>query len=152
VQNYSNLVGDEEKWLLFEEGSDPQGASVYTSFESGQEIKQITLDDVEVLKTIAPASPTVLMIDVEGYEPKVLRGAGELIARLRPLIIFEYNFVSKRHFTIDEIREAIGEEYDVFRLRQDAKLDSNIENAWNCVGIPRESIFEQVLKTRICAD
>ena len=93
----------------------------------------------------------VLMIDVEGYEPNVLRGARELITKLKPLIIFEYNFVSKQHFEMNDIRQLLGDQYDIFRLRKDAMLDGDVVNAWNCVAVPRNSEFEGILQQRICA-
>ncbi len=33
--------------------------------------------------------PVIIKIDVEGYEPAVLKGATELLSKLRPLIVFE---------------------------------------------------------------
>ena len=76
-------------------------------------------------------------------------GGGGLIKRLKPLVLFEYNFVSKRYFDINEIHQILGDSYTIFRLRKDAMLDSDIENAWNCVAIPRNTQFETILKSRI---
>jgi FkbM family methyltransferase len=145
--NYSvfkNLVGDEEACMPFDEGRDPQGASVYTSSNTSQCVNQIRLDDVEILKAIPSTTSTVLMIDVEGYEPKVLRGGEELIARLKPLVIFEYNFVSKQYFNIHDIQKILGKSYELFRLRKDAMLDRDVENAWNCVAVPCDSEFGKI--------
>jgi hypothetical protein len=36
-------------------------------------------------------SPQLLKIDVEGWEPAVLRGASDLVARNRPAVLFEHN-------------------------------------------------------------
>jgi len=36
-------------------------------------------------------SPRLVKIDVEGWEPAVLRGASELLARERPAVLFEHN-------------------------------------------------------------
>jgi len=30
-------------------------------------------------------------------------------------------------------------DYQIYRLRQDAYLDDDVENAWNCVTIPNNS-------------
>lgn len=148
---FNNLVGDKEEYVLFDEGSDPQGASVHSSHESNRRVKQLKLDNVTMLNNSSLGDLLVLMIDVEGYEPNVLRGGEGLIEKLKPLIIFEYNFVSKRYFQMNDIQQILGDQYDIFRLRKDAMLDRSVDNAWNCVAIPRDSEFERVLKQRICA-
>jgi FkbM family methyltransferase len=87
----------------------------------------------------------VIVIDVEGGEPHVLRGALATIERLRPLIVFEYNDVSRRAFRIDDVRDLLGNRYRIFRLRRDGQLDQDYERAWNCVAIPVNSRFEEIL-------
>jgi len=81
----------------------------------------------------------IMVIDVEGAEPLVMRGARETIRRLRPLIVFEYNYVSRAHFDLAEIRELLGDSYEILRLRRDGVLDREYEQSWNCVAIPRSS-------------
>lgn len=44
----------------------------------------VTLDDFHL-------TPDFIKIDVEGYEPKVLRGAADTIARSRPVMLIEVN-------------------------------------------------------------
>ena len=87
----------------------------------------------------------VLVIDVEGAEAKVLRGALETIRRVQPLVVFEYNYVSRAHFKLDEIRELLGTSYEILRLRRDGGLDRQFDESWNCVAIPRSSRFEAIL-------
>ena len=146
---FQNLVGEAEAIVPFSEGRDVDSASIYTSTQSSAKVQQIKLDNIKELIALPDAMPTVLMIDVEGYEPNVLRGGVELIKRLKPLVLFEYNFVSKRYFDINEIHQILGDSYTIFRLRKDAMLDSDVENAWNCVAIPRNTQFETILKSRI---
>ena len=146
---YANIVGDRDELVSFNEGKNVQGASIYTSTNSSNKIQQIKLDNVKELIALPDGMPTVLMIDVEGYEPNVLRGGVALIKRLKPLVMFEYNFVSKRYFDINVIRQILGDSYTILRLRKDAMLDSDVENAWNCVAIPRNTQFETILKSRI---
>ncbi len=146
---YPNLVGDNEEFVPFSEGKNVESASIYTSANSYNRTQQIKLDNVKELIFLPDAMPTVLMIDVEGYEPNVLRGGLAVIKRLKPLILFEYNFVSKRYYDISEIYQILGESYEVYSLREDGMLDSNIENAWNCVAIPLNTQFETILKSRI---
>ena len=47
------------------------------------------LDDLVGAKEIPP--PSLLKIDVEGYELSVLKGATQILARYRPVLIFELN-------------------------------------------------------------
>jgi FkbM family methyltransferase len=151
VSVFRSLVGDRDELVSFTEGKDVQGASVHTSVPTSPAVRQITLDGAEVLRSVTDDTPVVLMIDVEGYEPKVLAGARALIERLRPLIIFEYNFVSKRYFTVADVRSILGQGYDIYRLRKDARLDQDVEHAWNCVAVPRATRFEMLLARGICA-
>lgn len=147
---FNYLIGDTNDEIPFENNSDPQGSSVYTS-KTGSSKTQRRLDDINIIREIKSEIPVVLMVDVEGYEPKVLRGAKELIFRVKPLIIFEYNHVSKKYFHIDDLQELLGKEYHLFRLRKDTMLDQNFENAWNCVGIPNNTYFQSILEQSICA-
>jgi FkbM family methyltransferase len=151
VSMFRNLVGERDELIAFTEGKDVQGASVYTSLSTSPSVRQIALDNAEVFRSVAHDTPAVLMIDVEGYEPKVLAGACKLIERLKPLIIFEYNTVSKRYFSMEEVRSILGLRYDIYRLRHDARLDRHVEEAWNCVAVPRATRFATLLASRVCA-
>jgi len=153
LENFSlfrNLVGDQNKWVSFHEGKSPQGSSIYTSKNVHPRVEQIRLDDVQLLKTIPDLTPTVLMIDVEGYEPNVLRGGLEFITRLKPLIIFEYNCVSKKYFTVQEIQNIFGNLYQIFWLNKDGMLDNELENAWNCAAVPVGTDFLSLIRASIC--
>jgi FkbM family methyltransferase len=50
--------------------------------------RSITLDSFCEANVL---SPSLLKIDVEGWEPAVLRGASEVIGRARPGVLFEHN-------------------------------------------------------------
>jgi FkbM family methyltransferase len=146
---FQNLVGDSVGWIPFSVGKNVQGSSVYASEKSKNKIQQITLDNVDELRTITSETPIVLMIDVEGYEPKVLRGGKSFIARMKPLIVFEYNFVSKRYFCINEVQALLGVDYTIYRLRKDGFLDSETEKAWNCVAVPKNAVFDITVKSLV---
>lgn len=51
----------------------------------GTRVEQVRLDDVDI------PDPTVMKIDVEGYEYHVLQGCKEKIARAQPVIFYESN-------------------------------------------------------------
>ena len=95
------------------------------------------------------STPAILLIDVEGAEPLVLAGGKQLMSANRPLIIFEYNALSRKYFTLDDIRSTLGPCYEIFRLRQDGHLDRDLSNTWNCVAIHDGSKFRQPLQTMI---
>jgi len=98
--------------------------------------------DLEVPNYCGPA---IMLIDVEGYEIEVLRGARQYILRNHPLIVFEYNHLGRRRYCIEDVRRAIGQSYEVYRLRADGRLDDDLEETWNCVAICRGSVFWPLL-------
>lgn len=78
----------------------------------------------------------IVLLDIEGAEYAALKGGRELLKRDSPLIIFEYNDVSRRNFTLDEMRALLGAEYEIYRLRTvDGKLDQQFDDTWNCVAV-----------------
>ena len=99
---------------------------------------EISTLDVEIGDVEGEA---ILLIDVEGSELSVVRGGREFIHRRRPLIIFEYNHISRKHFTLDQMRSELGSDYTILRLRRDGFLDENLQETWNCVGAHMETSF-----------
>lgn len=89
--------------------------------------------------------PSILLIDTEGNELNVIKGAAKLISANIPLIIFEYNWVSKNHYTLAEIQAALGGRYTIYRLRKDGLLDADLSATWNCVAIPENGIFHDII-------
>lgn len=61
--------------------------------------------------------PTVMKIDTEGFEDKVLRGLAQTIARSRPVIVFEYSS-GTRAAMADEaaIQKALGQGYRLYGI------------------------------------
>jgi FkbM family methyltransferase len=147
VKNYSvitKLVGESRGQASFSVSRSVGGSSVLSqeSTESASQIAITTLD--YELGSIQES--TIILIDVEGYEPQVLKGALQFIARCKPLIIFEYNHLSKIHFESADIRAILGSNYSIYRLTSDATLDNDIERAWNCVAIPSATVFSKILQ------
>ena len=145
---FNNLVGSVNKNTLYSNDIDPQGASIYKSKnnENSIFIKQVRLDDIEEIKNFSEKNITIMLIDVEGYEPEVIKGGLEMIIKKIPLIIFEYNTVSKKYFKIEQIYSLLGSKWEIFRLKKDGKLDKKVENTWNCVAINKNSIFPNLFK------
>jgi hypothetical protein len=88
---------------------------------------------------------TILLIDVEGAEPMVIRGGMEFIKQNNPMIIFEFNKVSKKHFNLIDIQNILGESYLIYRIKHDGSLDQDFSNSWNCAAIPANTDFEAIL-------
>jgi hypothetical protein len=105
--------------------------------------------DSEIDAVALTESNIILLVDVEGYELNVIRGGGGLINNTKPLIIFEYHNETKKVFTLMSMQHALGDTYQIYRVRQDAMLDRDVENAWNCVAIPKGSQFESILQSMI---
>ncbi len=139
----SNNTGEIELFL------NPGGSStgIYSlSDESCKKVvvKTYKLDDLILPELNHVECEFIILIDVEGSEPLVLEGALNFIFTKKPLIIFEYNYTSKKHFNINDIYKLLGDEYSIFRINEEGKIDSNIENAWNCVAIHKSSIFHNI--------
>jgi FkbM family methyltransferase len=115
---------------------------------TGFDVEVSTLDS-EINVAALSVSNIILLIDVEGYELNVIRGGLGLISHSKPLVIFEYHRETKKSFSLHALQYELGDAYQIYRVRQDAMLDSDVENAWNCIAIPRNTHFEAILKSRI---
>lgn len=91
--------------------------------------------------------PYIVLIDVEGAESLVLRGGSKFIKRQHPLIIFEY--ISGKDNNLPEIRNILGQGYEIYRMRDDGALDHNLGRTWNCVAVHNKSIFYPICRTII---
>ena len=111
-----------------------------------------TLDQLRsegLLPQINDDSSVVMLIDVEGAEPKVLAGAKRFLSIIRPLIIFEYNATSKDHFILDDIESALPDGYRIYRLNRRGELDCELNETWNCVALDiHSSEHNQVLESQ----
>lgn len=73
-------------------------------------------DDVFAEHKIAP---TLIKIDVEGFEKKVLKGLEKTIRQHRPAVIFEYNDVSRRDLgDLKILHELFGPDYSFHGIRR----------------------------------
>jgi FkbM family methyltransferase len=104
-----------------------------SSKQLGEDVAVVTLDNYFQGKQLQ--SNLVILIDVEGYEPFVLRGGKKIIEDHQPTIIFEYNADSRKHYHITEIYKILGESYKIYRLRNDGLLDDEIDFSFNCVAV-----------------
>lgn len=89
---------------------------------------------------------SILMIDVEGAELLVMEGGKKYIFQEKPLIIFEFNDLSRKHFSLNDVRSLLGEDYVIYRLNQEGGLDKNFERTWNCVACSTNSEFFPIIQ------
>jgi len=81
----------------------------------------------------------IILIDAEGAELEIIKGGNEFIKQNLPVIIFEYNHVSRTFFNLDEIRSELGVDYEIYRLNSKGKLDKNMNDTWNMVAYNKKS-------------
>lgn len=110
---------------------------------------EVTTLDVEIPN---PSGLWVMLIDVEGGELSVMRGGRGFLQTVHPLIIFEYHEVTRTHFSLDDVRAELGNDYELFRLRSDGFLDGNLLQTWNCVAVPRTSPFHALTRSLMTGD
>lgn len=145
VQVFNKAVSDRPSKLKIYRNAGGSSSGLYelsdTSEASYVMVDTVKLDDVLPELLVNP----IILIDIEGAEPLAISGASQFIATNRPLIIFEYNETSKKHFRLDEIQYLLGEQYSIYRLKHDGSLDNDFSNSWNCVAIPHSTVFEKLL-------
>lgn len=126
--------------------NNPTAASITSDFSDvSPDVSCVAVDDVISADN---AHQVIMLIDVEGHEPAVLRGAERLIKEAQPLIIFEYNATSKKYFTLEDIRNILPPSYKFYRLRPngDGRLDNDLDDTWNCVAVSSASEFADICK------
>jgi len=145
---FNNLVGSQNIDMFYSNDLDPQSASIYKSKnnKNSKLLKQIKLDDNMYIENLSKENLALILIDVEGFEPEVIKGGIKMIQEKKPLLIFEYNKVSKKYFSLDDIHSILGNEWQIYRLRKDSKLDFEFNKTWNCVAINKHSIYSDLLK------
>ena len=139
-------VSDKAEKVLFNVNAGNSTSSGITKNQSQDTIAiTATFIDNENLPNIT----AIILIDVEGSELKVMQGGRKYIAEHKPLIIFEYNYVTKEHFSIADVEKELGTDYEIFRLKNNGKLDKDFSNPWNLVALNKTSIFNDSVKEMI---
>lgn len=135
------IVAETEGKMVLHNNPGGTSSGIYGEGDDCYTVETVALDSI-LPKTMENA---IMLVDVEGTEPVVLKGGKEFIKTNRPLIIFEYNQTSKMHFHLDDIYAILGNEYRIYRIKGDASLDQDFSNSWNCVAIPVNSNFDEIL-------
>jgi len=104
-------------------------------------VEAVTLDSVLGDST----QNSIILIDAEGEELNVIKGGKKFIRQAKPVIIFEYNHITKTYFTLEEVKNELGNEYTLYRLNSKGKLDIDFNNTWNIVALPDSQSFNRNL-------
>lgn len=112
----------------------------------GRRFTQVPIVALDDIFNLSEAN-IVLVVDVEGHEIEVLRGARRLLARNNVIVIFEYTDETKAVFSMADVEQLLGKAYLVRRLTDSGHLDDALEHTWNCVAFKAQS--EETLLRRV---
>ena len=139
-------VAESTKEILFNFNANNSTASGITKDKSkGTVLLSTSIDEYF---TNREAEQFVFLIDTEGAELDIMRGGKNLITEKGPLIIFEYNHVTRQHFKIEEVQSFLGDLYRIYKIQQDGTLSNHLEKSWNLVAIPNHAPFKYLLNKR----
>jgi len=110
-----------------------------------EQVEVVTLN--EELKDLK--ENMIILMDIEGAELGAIKGGLKIINSIKPLIIFEYNLKSKKYFKLSEIKDALNEDYELYKLRTDGKLVQEFSNTQNIVAVNKKSLFYEPIQKLI---
>ena len=143
IELFQAAVGEKKGELLFSTSDKSPTAAGFGSVHKESAISVSVCRIDETLDAIEDF-PTIVLIDIEGGELSAIRGGLSFICGRQPLIIFEYNRVSKKFFTLEQMQECLME-YNFFRLQSSTgKLDQNLVDTWNIVAIPDKGYWSEL--------
>ena len=120
----------------------PAGSTIFPRWNKSYMVNSSTLD----MQFSDYKGQAIILIDSEGAELKIIRGGASFIKRNLPLIIFEYNNVSKQQFSLNEIKNILGNGYKIYRINPSGYLDGKFNNTWNMAAINPDSSFLDAVK------
>jgi FkbM family methyltransferase len=114
----------------------PNESSIINSPLSATVVHQVKAITIDSISNLIKGSKVVMLIDVEGAELKVLKGARETIVKYNPIIIFEYNYESRSIFSLEELVSHLPKNYTLFSLPDDKPISDFHEIYWNLIAKP----------------
>ena len=88
------------------------------------------------LEAVRVGPPSLVKIDVEGYEWEVLQGAGEMLERARPVVMLalHLNFLEERGIAATSVTRLLTRNgYDLFDLSNRRLSESRLARSWASV-------------------
>ena len=141
-----NALSNKPKDIFFSIDTDNIRSS-FLSNEHKEGFKKLMTSTLDIeFENLDSNLLVILLIDAEGEELNIVKGGKELIKKLSPIIIFEYHNITRTHFDLKEMKYELGKEYEIFRLRRDGLLDSELERTWNCVAVKKDTEFFEMCK------
>ena len=133
-------VSNESKLVNFNVNITNSTASgIIENDDGGKSLLSTTIDDI-FLNNLSDTF--VLLVDIEGQELNAIKGGQNLIKSTLPLIIFEYNHITKLFFKIQDVQNQLGDDYKIYRLNSKGRLDLEFKNIWNLVALPQSDTFK----------
>lgn len=142
LNNFNNTevvkkaVYDKEGTVKFNIEENNQTSSGIREEQSANFV-EIPCTSIDAFFSEKQSIPTIFLIDAEGAELSIIKGGINFIKANQPIIIFEYNYVSKRYFNLSDIEKELGPQYSISRLNNKGELDKDFSKTWNCVAMPQ---------------
>ena len=138
IKLFNNAVSDNsDSYIDFHLNvKNPNESSIINKSFNDSVVHQVQSITIDSLSNLINGSKVVMLIDVEGAELKVLKGARETIFKYYPTIIFEYNYVSKNIFSLEEIVNNLPENYALFSLTDNKPILDYNKTYWNIIAKP----------------
>jgi len=134
-------VYDAPGFVSFDKSESFSSSHIDTSGNNEFKVETTSLDSVNI-----NPDKLIMLLDAEGAELKIVKGSKKLINESLPLIIFEYNHITKLHFEINEMQDELGSDYEIFRLNQEGAIDKNMSGkVWNLVAVNKNSFFKKIM-------
>lgn len=130
IKVFNRAVGDKESIVYFNANSD---GSSYISEKGSSKVKSVSIDTF--FKEENLAIPTVIKMDIEGFEMKALEGAKNIISETSPILLISVYHKQEDLWKIPLFIQSLNQNYK-FYLRQ------HIGDCWDTVlyAIPKERL------------
>lgn len=147
IQIVAKGVAANSGHALFNQDERSPSASSLISYSYSEDITDGTIElcSLDEFLPCDQSVAAIILIDVEGGELDVLRGAMNFISKSLPIIIFEYNQVTRKFFTLTQVKDLLGSQYTFYNLRSsDGLLDTVMDNTWNIVALPLTGYWKEL--------
>ncbi len=138
IKLFNNAVSDNsDSYIDFHLNlKNPNESSIINGSLTDSVIHQVQSVTIDSLSNLIVGSKVIMLIDVEGAELKVLKGARETICKYNPIIIFEYNYVSKNIFSLQDLVNILPDNYTLFSITDNLPISDYNKTYWNLIAKP----------------